>query len=32
MRRAAITIPLFGDEFLRELESVEVIDDEDPKG
>ena len=32
LRRAGITIPLFGDEFLRELEAVEVIDDEDPKG
>ena len=31
MRRAGLTIPLFGDEFLVELESVEVIDDEEPR-
>ena len=31
MRRAGLTIPLFGDEFLVELESVEVLDDEEPR-
>ena len=31
MRRAGLTIPIFGDEFLVELESVEVIDEEPRK-
>jgi hypothetical protein len=32
IRRSGETVPLFGDTFLDTLRSVEVVDDNDPKG